>query len=79
MYKKLVSLALVATFSLPTLADEASVKKAVEAKLGAAVTSVTRTPYLGLYEVYANLHRREGFGAARRLADRWQDDEKRNG
>jgi len=54
MYKKLVSLALVATFSLPTLADEASVKKAVETKLGGTVTSVTRTPYLGLYEVYAN-------------------------
>ncbi|WP_291984709.1 DsbC family protein [Candidatus Accumulibacter sp. ACC007] len=54
MYKKLVSLALAATFSLPTLADEATVKKAVEAKLGGVVTSVTRTPYLGLYEVYAN-------------------------
>ena len=51
--KKLVLLALAAAFSLPTLADEAALKKAVEAKLGAAVTSLTRTPYLGLYEVYA--------------------------
>jgi len=54
MYRKLVSLALAAAFSVPTLADEASVKKAVEARLGGTVTSVTRTPYLGLYEVYAN-------------------------
>ena len=54
MYKKLVSLALATIFSLPALADEASVKKAVEAKLGGPVASVTKTPYLGLYEVYAN-------------------------
>ena len=36
------------------LADEASVKKLVEAKLGAKVQSVTRTPYGGLYEVYVD-------------------------
>ncbi len=54
MYMKLVSFAVAAALSLPTLADEASVKKALEGKLGAPVTSVTKTPYLGLYEVYAD-------------------------
>ena len=43
-----------ALLSLPALADEASVKKAVEAKLGTKVSSVTKTPYLGLYEIYAD-------------------------
>jgi thiol:disulfide interchange protein DsbC len=40
------------------LADEASVRKLVEAKLGTKVQSVTKTPYGGLYEVYVdkNLH-----------------------
>jgi thiol:disulfide interchange protein DsbC len=36
------------------LADEASVKKLVEAKLGNKVQSVTKTPYGGLYEVYVD-------------------------
>ena len=54
MLKKLLPLALAATFCLPALADEASVKKAVEAKLGSKVSSVTKTTYLGLYEVYAD-------------------------
>jgi thiol:disulfide interchange protein DsbC len=54
MYKKLIPFALAAFLSLPTLADEASVKKAVEAKIGGPVTSVTKTTYLGLYEVYAD-------------------------
>lgn len=55
MHRKLLPLALAATMSLPTLADEAAViKKAVETKLSRTVTSVTRTPYLGLYEVYVD-------------------------
>jgi thiol:disulfide interchange protein DsbC len=54
MLKKLLPLTLAATLCLPALADEASVKKAVEAKLGSRVTSVTKTSYLGLYEVYAD-------------------------
>ncbi|MBS1227941.1 MAG: putative thiol:disulfide interchange protein (periplasmic) [Proteobacteria bacterium] len=54
MLKKLLPLALAATFSLTVLADEASVKKAVEAKLGTKVSSVLKSPYLGLYEVYAD-------------------------
>ncbi len=58
MLKKSLPLALGATllaaaFCLPAQADEASVKKAIEAKLGAKVTSVTKSSYLGLYEVYA--------------------------
>jgi thiol:disulfide interchange protein DsbC len=54
MLKKLLPLALAATFCLPAIADEASVKKAVEAKLGGKVSGVTKTAYLGLYEVYAD-------------------------
>ena len=55
MFKTLLSLALTASVSLSAIADEASVKKAIEAKLGGnKVTSVTKTPYLGLYEVYAD-------------------------
>ena len=53
MLKRLLPIALCAALSLPALADEASVKKALEAKLGAKITSVTKSPYLGLYEVYA--------------------------
>ena len=52
MLKKL-SMALAATLSLTALADEASVKKSIEEKLGGKVTSVSKSPYLGLYEVYA--------------------------
>ena len=55
MFKTLLLLALTASVSLSAFADEASVKKAIEAKLGGnKVTSVTKTPYLGLYEVYAD-------------------------
>ena len=52
MLKKILALALAATVSLTAVADEASVKKAVEAKRGSKVTSVSKSPYLGLYEVY---------------------------
>lgn len=57
MLKRLLPLALCAalgtTVSLQASADEASVKKALEAKLGTKITSVTKSPYLGLYEIYA--------------------------
>ena len=53
MLKKLLPIALSAVLCLPALADEVSVKKALETKLGAKITSVTKSPYLGLYEVYA--------------------------
>ncbi|MBL8397674.1 MAG: DsbC family protein [Candidatus Accumulibacter sp.] len=50
----LLPVALSTTLSLTVLADEASVKKAIESKLGGTVTSVTKTSYLGLYEVYVD-------------------------
>jgi thiol:disulfide interchange protein DsbC len=53
MLKKLLPLALAALFVAPVNADEADIKKAMEAKLGAKVESVTRSGYLGLYEVYS--------------------------
>ena len=53
MLKKVLPIALSAALCLPALADEASVKKAIESKLGAKVTSITKSPYLGLYEIYA--------------------------
>ena len=54
MLKKLLPLALAATLSLTVQADEASVKKAIEAKLGTKVSSIVKSPYLGLYEIYAD-------------------------
>ncbi len=62
MLKKLLALILAAALGMPVLAEEASAKKAdksssvkeaIEAKLGTKVTSVNKSPYLGLYEVYA--------------------------
>jgi thiol:disulfide interchange protein DsbC len=55
MHQKLLPLALAATLSLPLLADEVgTLKKTLETKLARPVSSVTRTPYLGLYEVYVD-------------------------
>lgn len=53
MLKKLLPLIVLALFSLSALADEASVKKALEAKFGGKVINITKSPYLGLYEVYS--------------------------
>lgn len=51
--KKLVSIALLSTFATLANADEASVKKAVEAAYPKfKVDSVTKTGYAGLYEVF---------------------------
>ena len=52
MIKKLLPLALALAFIATAQADEAEVRKAMEAKLGAKVESVTKSGYLGLYEVY---------------------------
>jgi len=69
MLKKVLTLILAAMFSLPLVASAGSkkaappvnpedtieqVKKAVESKLGVKVISVTKSPYLNLYEVYAD-------------------------
>ena len=54
MLKKLLPLALAAALSLTAQADEAVVKKAIEAKLGTKVSSIVKSPYLGLYEIYAD-------------------------
>jgi thiol:disulfide interchange protein DsbC len=54
MLKRLLSLALAPLFIATANADEAEIKKAMEAKLGAKVESVTKSGYLGLYEIYAD-------------------------
>jgi len=59
MFKTLMPSTLAATLlatilSFPVLADEASVKNAIETKFNVKVTSITKTPYLGLYEIYAD-------------------------
>lgn len=51
MLRTLLALALSAC-ALLAHANEATVKKAVEAKFGAKVETVTKTNYLGLYEIY---------------------------
>lgn len=54
MLKKLLPFALMLAFASQAPADEADIKKAMEAKLGAKIDSVTKSGYLGLYEVYAD-------------------------
>ena len=54
MLKKLLPAVLATTLCLSAQADEASFKKAVEAKLGTKVSSIVPSPYLGLYEIYAD-------------------------
>lgn len=52
MIKKLLMLALAWAVVATAQADEAEILKAMEAKLGAKVESVTKSGYMGLYEVY---------------------------
>jgi thiol:disulfide interchange protein DsbC len=53
MLKKLVSIALLSSLTTFAMADEASVKKAVEGAYPKfKVDKVTKTPYAGLYEVF---------------------------
>ncbi|MFZ2971082.1 MAG: DsbC family protein [Ferribacterium limneticum] len=54
MLKKLLPMALAMAFCLNVAADEADIRKQMEAKLGTKVESVTKSGYLGLYEVYAD-------------------------
>lgn len=53
MLKKIVGVSLLSAFATLAIADEASVKKAVETAYPKfKVESVTKTPYAGLYEVF---------------------------
>lgn len=54
MLKRILPLALAALWATAANADEADIKKAMEAKLGAKVESVSKSGYLGLYEIYAD-------------------------
>jgi len=53
MLQKLLSLALCAVTALPVQADEAEIRKTIEAKFGGKVESIAKSGYLGLYEVFA--------------------------
>lgn len=54
MFKKLLPLACGLLCSVAVLADEAEIRKGMEARLGTKVESVSKAGYLGLYEVYAD-------------------------
>jgi len=54
MLNRILPLALAALWVTAANADEADIKKAMEAKLGAKVESVSKSGYLGLYEIYAD-------------------------
>jgi thiol:disulfide interchange protein DsbC len=54
MLKHLLPLSLAMIFGAQAMADETDIRKAMEAKLGTKVESVTKSGYMGLYEVYAD-------------------------
>lgn len=54
MLKSVLSLTLAMACASFAMADEAEIRKAMEAKLGTKVDSVAKSGYLGLYEVYAD-------------------------
>lgn len=54
MLKKLLPVLIGATLATGALANEALVKRNFETKFGAKAESVTRSGYLGLYEIYAD-------------------------
>ena len=54
MFGKRFPAVLAACLSLGVMADEADILKGMEAKLGTKVESVTKSGYMGLYEVYAD-------------------------
>lgn len=54
MLKHLLPLSLAMVFGAQAMADETDIRKAMEAKLGTKVESVTKSGYMGLYEVYAD-------------------------
>lgn len=54
MLRKFLPLAVALSLPALALADEADVRKGMEARLGTKVESVTKAGFLGLYEVYAD-------------------------
>ncbi len=54
MLKKFLPVVLAVAFGVQAVADEADIKKSMESKLGTRVESVTKSGYLGLYEVFAD-------------------------
>jgi thiol:disulfide interchange protein DsbC len=52
MLNRLFPLLLAFSLALPALAQEADIKKKIEDKFQVSVTSVSKSGYLGLYEVY---------------------------
>jgi len=54
MFKNTLIAACAAAFAVAAHANEAEIKKAMEAKLGTKVESVSKAGYLGMYEVYAD-------------------------
>ncbi|MBU1364054.1 MAG: DsbC family protein [Gammaproteobacteria bacterium] len=54
MLKKMLPMAFLMACCLNVAADEADIRKMMEAKLGTKVESVTKSGYLGLYEVFAD-------------------------
>lgn len=83
MLMRILPLALATLSMASASADEAEIKKAMEAKLGAKVESVTKSGFLGLYEVYSEgniLYTDEKMtaSAGRWSVDRWQEHEERH-
>lgn len=54
MLKSILSLTLAMACASFAMADEADIRKVMEAKLGTKVEGVAKSGYLGLYEVYAD-------------------------
>lgn len=54
MLKSVLSLTLAVACASFAMADEAEIRKTMEAKLGTKVDGVAKSGYLGLYEVYAD-------------------------
>ena len=54
MLKQLFPLTVALALVGQAIADEAEIRKAMEAKLGTKVESVSKSGYMGLYEVYAD-------------------------
>src|SRR5574343_1620583 len=54
MLKKMLSLTLAVACASFAMADEADIRKAMEARLGTKVEGISKSGYLGLYEVYAD-------------------------